>query len=253
MKDSILNHNNISRKYFYPEYAEFNNPFFVESGNNRLACYYHKIDNPKKTIIHFHGNGEVVAEYIDSSMPTKLEKMGCSILFAEYRSYGLSTGDKPSLVDMLDDVEEIIKSIKIPMEEIVLFGRSVGSIYALHGASIFPNIAGLIIESGISNVVTRVLKMVKPSSIGTTKEELLKEGTIYFDHKKKIKNFQGKTLIMHTKYDSLVSSINAEMLYSWADEPKELKLFLDGDHNNIMSINLEEYFASIAKFIDELD
>jgi len=40
------------------------------------------------------------------------------------------------MVSMLDDVEHIIKSIDVPMEEIVLFGRSVGSIYALYGANL---------------------------------------------------------------------------------------------------------------------
>ena len=250
-KNSILNHKEISKKYFYPEYSSFKNPFYVKSGNNNLACYYHKIDNPKKTIIHFHGNGEVVSDYIDY-FEHQIEDLGCSILFAEYRSYGLSTGDSPSLVDMLDDVEKIIESINIPLEEIVLFGRSVGSIYALHGASIFPNISGLIIESGISDVVTRVFKMVDPKDIRTTKKLLIIEGEKYFNHKEKIKKFQGQTLIMHTKYDSVVSSDNATSLYAWANEPKELKLFEDGDHNDIGYVNSDEYFLLIDEFIQKL-
>lgn len=249
--NSILNHNKISKKYFYPEYSSFKNPFYVQSGNNNLACYYHKIDKQKKTIIHFHGNGEVVSDYIDY-FDQRIKELGCSILFAEYRSYGLSTGSSPSLVDMLDDVERIIKSIDIPLEEIVLFGRSVGSIYALHGASIFPNISGLIIESGISDVVSRVLRMVNPKDIRTTKELLQIEGEKYFNHKEKIKKFQGQTLIMHTKYDSVVSSDNATSLYTWANEPKELKLFENGDHNDIGYVNNDEYFLLINEFIEKL-
>ena len=37
--------------------------------------------------------------------------------------------------------------------------------------------------------------------------------------------------IKHTMYDSLVHASNARKLYEWATEPKQLKLFLDGDHN----------------------
>ncbi len=253
MTNSILNHEKISQRYFYPRYESFENPYFVQSGDNNLACYYHKVENPRKTIIYFHGNGEVVADYTNFLEKKIEEYLGCSVLFAEYRGYGLSTGGSPTLVDMLDDVKAIIESIDIPPKEIVLFGRSVGSIYALHGASIFPNIAGLVIESGISSVALRVLKMIKkPKKIGTTRELLLKEGAIYFNHEQKIKTFQGQTLIMHTRFDSLVSSSNANNLFTWANEPKKLKLFFEGDHNDIMYVNEKEYFELLDAFIGSL-
>jgi len=246
----LLNSEKVSKIYFYPRYSNFKQPYYVESGDSTLACYYHKIENPKKTIIHFHGNGEVVSDYFDSFI-SQIEALECNILFAEYRQYGLSTGEAPSLVGMLEDVEKIIKSIDVAPQEIVLFGRSVGSIYALHGAFLFPNISGLVIESGISNVVIRLLKLMrKPKTI--IKEQMRKEGKIYFDHEKKIKAFQGKTLIMHTKYDSLVHSSNAKTLYAWANEPKQLKLFWDGDHNDISFVNKEEYFNVLGEFIDGL-
>jgi len=246
----LLNSEKVSKRYFYPRYASFEKPYYVESGKNTLACYYHKIENPKKTIIHFHGNGEVVSDYFDLFLP-QIEKLGCSILFAEYRQYGLSTGEAPSLVGMLEDVEQIIKSIDVAPQEIVLFGRSVGSIYALHGASLFPNVAGLVIESGIANVVMRILKLTrKPKT--SIKEQMREEGKVYFDHEQKIKSFHGQTLIMHAKYDSLVHSSNAKTLYDWANEPKQLKLFWDGDHNDIFFVNEEEYFDVLGEFIDGL-
>ena len=244
----LLNSNKVSNKYFYPSYSSFENPYYVESGNNQLACYYHKIKNPKKTIIHFHGNGEVVSDYLDL-FAGQIETLGCSILFAEYRGYGLSTGDSPTLVGMLEDVEKIIQSIDVPPQEIVLFGRSVGSIYALHGASLFPNVAGLVIESGIADVVSRVLRLIrKPKTV--EKEQMKEEGKIYFNHEKKMKTFQGQTLVMHTLYDSLVHASNARRLYDWANEPKKLKLFLQGDHNDIFFVNEEEYFKVLEEFID---
>jgi len=246
----LLNSKAVSNKYFYPRYSNLENPYYIESGNNKLACYYHKIEHPKKTIIHFHGNGEVVSDYIGSFVE-KIEALGCSILLAEYRGYGLSSGDSPSLIDMLDDVENIIKSIDVPLEEIVLFGRSVGSIYALHGAYLFPNISGLVIESGIADVASRIIRFVKKSRTDIIKQ-MREEGKKYFDHEKKIKTFQGQTLIMHTKYDSLVHSSNAEQLYSWANKPKKLELFLEGDHNNIFWVNQEEYFRVLGEFINGL-
>jgi len=47
----LLNSKAVSNKYFYPRYSNLENPYYIESGNNKLACYYHKVENPKKTII----------------------------------------------------------------------------------------------------------------------------------------------------------------------------------------------------------
>jgi len=42
---------------------------------------------------------------------------------------------------------------------------------------------------------------------------------------------------------------HAERLYSWANQPRELVIFARGNHNNIMEINGESYFAHLEKFL----
>lgn len=245
---SILDHELISYNYFFPRVEYIKDPYIVESHGCTLACYYHHVASSNRTIVHFHGNGETSSDYLHSP----LKSLGCSIFFAEYRGYGMSSGE-PALVSMLDNVEAIITSLNIPMEEIILFGRSVGSIYAIHGVSLFSEIGGLIIESGISNVAERVLIRVFPDEIGSTYEEIMEEGRKYFDHQAKLEEFQGKTLIIHTKYDSLVPSTNALELHGWANEPKELKLFINGDHNDIMAVNRLDYLDIVKEFIESMD
>ena len=53
---------------------------------------------------------------------------------AEYRGYGGSTGE-PSLVAMLDDVDAIFSALGRPAGELVVYGRSIGSIYAIEFAT----------------------------------------------------------------------------------------------------------------------
>lgn len=245
---SILDHKLISYNYFFPRVEYIKDPYIVKSHGCTLTCYYHHVEGSSKTIVHFHGNGETSSDYLHSS----LKSLGFSILFAEYRGYGMSSGE-PALVSMLDDVKPMISSLHIPMDEIILFGRSVGSIYAIHGSSIFPEISGLIIESGISNVAHRVLKRVFPDEIDSTYDEIIEEDRKYFDHQAKLEEFQGKTLILHTKNDSLVSSSNAMELYEWANEPKELKLFINGDHNDIMAVNKLDYLDTVKEFIESIE
>lgn len=246
--DSILDHLLISDRYFFPRENSFENPTIIKNGDISLACFYGPYPGADKTIIHFHGNGETVKDYLDSP----LLKLPYNYLFTEYRGYGMSNGE-PSLVAMLQDVKVIIDSLDVPKENIVLFGRSIGSIYALHGASLYPDrIGGLIIESGIADVRERILMRVTPQEMRVTNKQFDTECHTYFDHEAKLKSFQGKTLIMHTRHDSLVDVENARKLYEWANMPKRLQLFDDGGHNSILDMNRKKYLEIVDGFVDDI-
>jgi pimeloyl-ACP methyl ester carboxylesterase len=151
---------------------------------------------------------------------------------------------------MLDDVAIIIESLGQPKENIILFGRSIGSIYALHGASLYPDtIGGLIIESGIADVRERILMRVTPKEIGVAQEQFDAECHKYFDHKSKLQSFHGKTLIMHTRHDTIVDVENTRELYEWANQPKRLNLFDHGGHNSILELNTKEYLNMVDSFV----
>jgi esterase/lipase len=58
---------------------------------------------------------------------------------------------------------------------------------------------------------------------------------------------------MHTRNDDLVSVSHAERLFAWANEPKELIIFERGDHNTILPVNQEAYFAAVKTFIQSIN
>jgi len=247
MSVSFLDHPVVTGRYFYPRIQEYRDPFFVKCPDAELACYHNDNNDNARTVVMFHGNGEVVADYIELYVPV-FSSLGFNSFIAEYRGYGMSSGS-PGLVRMLDDVKYIIRSVGKPVEKLILFGRSVGSLYALHAASLFPGIPGLIIESGIADVHERMLMRLAPQELGVTHEQLENEVKKYFDHKGKLGKYKGKSLIMHAKGDSLVDSTNGKRLYEWASEPKELKLFDIGDHNDIFFANFEEYIECLSNFL----
>ncbi len=250
MNDSILNHPLVSERYFFPRPANLPDPFWVECGQVRLACYYHQKQADAKTIVHFHGNGEVVGDYLYDFVPT-LDQLGYNVFLAEYRGYGMS-GGQPELVTMLADAEQIIKATGLPPEQIILFGRSVGSMYALHAASRFPTIAGLILESGIANPLERLVIRIDPQELGVTHDQLRAAVAQDLNHRQKLAAYQGATLILHTRYDGLVDVSHAEQLHDWAATPKTLKIFEQGDHNSILYVNFREYFELVQTFIQSL-
>ncbi len=249
MKSTILDHPTISNRYFFPHKAIIKDPFWVQCGEVQISCYYKKNPAFKKAVMLFHGNGETVSDYINSYVPL-FEKMGLNCFLAEYRGYSMSDG-QPELVKMLSDIEFFVQAMNTPPENIIVFGRSIGSLYALETIKQFPTIPALIIESGIADIMDRLLIRVHPEEIGASLDEMHIAARRDFNHEEKINNFNGASLIIHTMGDSLINYMHGENLYKWAPNPKKLKLFESGDHNTIFSANFNEYVRVIKDFLSE--
>ncbi|MEE8290107.1 MAG: alpha/beta hydrolase [Candidatus Tectomicrobia bacterium] len=250
-KTTMLDHPIVSSRYFYPRPASIPEPYWVDAADgSKLACAYREVHPEAKTVVYFHGNGEVVADYLPD-FPPWMARAGYNLLLAEYRGYGMSTG-RPALAGMLADVASIIASLHQPEGQIVFFGRSLGSLYALHGAYEHPHSAGLILESGISDITERFFQRVHPDELGASQADLVAALHQHFDYAKKLKTFKGNTLIMHTRFDELVPVRHAERLYAAALEPKQLHIFDQGGHNDILSRNWEAYTQLVETFIAAL-
>lgn len=247
MTDPILDHPTLTARYFYPWPNRFDDPFYVQGDGFRLGCRYRHISDDLPTIIHFHGNGETVADYL-GDFEDRITGLGANLLLAEYRGYGMSDGE-PGLAAMLDDVRLITEASGVPQGKIIFFGRSLGSLYAVHGVFLYPQAAGLIVESGLAEPLERILVRIEPQHIGATMDSLKEAVARHLNQKRKIASYQGRLLILHTQNDDLVSVSHAENLYEWAQEPKELLIFERGDHNNIMAVNTESYFRAVARFL----
>ena len=246
----FLNHHLISERYFFPRHGHFPQPFWVDCGDARLACSYHEVDPAAKTLIHFHGNGEIVDDW-QGDFVAIIQKMGFNVFLTELRGYGQSTGD-PQLGKMLSDVVPIVEVLHRPASELIFFGRSVGSIFALEAAAHFPEAAGLVIESGIADVKERLLLRVSPHELGVSVAEFESEIEEKLNHEKKMAAYPGPVLVLHTQNDGLVDVSHGQRLYDWAGGKKALKIFPHGNHNDIMIVNAREYFSLLLQFLTSL-
>lgn len=246
----ILNHPLIGGRYFFPIHGALERPFWVECGDARLACSYHQFDPAAKTLVHFHGNGEIVDDYLGPFVEQVL-RLGCNLLLAEYRGYGLSTG-RPELGRMLQDVAPTIEALGKKEEELIFFGRSVGSIFAIEAACRFPRAAGLILESGVADVLERLLLRVDPAELGVSDAEFAAVVEEHLDHRQKLSTYPGPLLVLHTQNDGLVDVSHGERLYEWGQGDKAIKVFERGNHNTILGANWQEYFARIQAFLNRL-
>jgi pimeloyl-ACP methyl ester carboxylesterase len=243
---SCLDHPLLTERYFYPWPNRFPDPFYVAGNGGRLGCWYGRSFPGALTVVHFHGNGETVGDYLED-FAGRMELLGVNLFLAEYRGYGMSGGE-PRLAAMLDDIPPIVVATGVEPDGLVFFGRSLGSLYAVHAASLYPAAAGIILESAIADPLDRVLVRVEPWQLGSTQEELRGEVDRLFSQERKLAAFQGRTLVLHARNDDLLDVSHGERLYAWANDPKEMVIFDRGDHNNIMEVNREDYFARLGRF-----
>ncbi|HSH70072.1 MAG TPA: alpha/beta hydrolase, partial [Deferrisomatales bacterium] len=99
-----------------------------------LGCLWFDGGLQTPTILFFHGNGEVAADYAD--VGPLLNERGISLLVAEYRGYGRS-GGSPTVAAMMADAGRVFEALETRLASrggptgVVVMGRSLGSAPAL--------------------------------------------------------------------------------------------------------------------------
>jgi pimeloyl-ACP methyl ester carboxylesterase len=242
----LLDHPLIAERYFFPRRGAPRSRLDVDVGDAVLACGLHRADPGGHTVVHFHGNGEVVADWQDG-LDEALAGMGWDLLLSEYRGYGGSTGE-PLLGRLLDDVAAVLRAAG-PPEKLVVFGRSVGSLFALEAVARFPDVAGLVLESAIADPLERLLLRVDPRELGVSAAAFEAAVAARLDHRAKLGGYRGPVLLLHTRHDGLVDVSHAERLAAWAAGPVTLRVFEEGDHNSILAENAPAYLGEVERFL----
>ncbi len=245
----------LNKNLFFPRDSSFSEALAVRIDDEiELHCYYKIIKPDAPTIVYFHGNGETVADYVASGFHDRLIS-ACfgqpNLLMIEYRGYGGSTGT-PDLIAMLGDGSRVLDALNLDPSTCIAYGRSIGSLYAVELAANCPSLAGLILDSGIADIEQWLQEKPRVwEQLGEEGQEQLQHiARQHFDQKRKIANFSQTLLVLHTKYDSIVSSDFAESFYAWSPAKwKELRVYLRGDHNNIFPENEKDYIESLNRCV----
>ena len=248
---SILDLPAISGCYLFPQPRRIAEPFVVSVAGAELACFRRVIDPASFTLVHFHGNGEAVADYVPW-LADELAAMGLNSLFVEYRQYGGSTG-QAQLVAMLGDGEAVLAAAGVAPEQAIAFGRSIGSLYAIELVHRLPAVAGLVLESGIANPAERFLTYADLTDTGLTEQAVIAEAAQRFDHRQKLAGYHNPLLVLHTEVDGLVDISHAERNFRWAGSPSKILVrFPAGNHNTILGRNYNDYFQALRDLVKRI-
>lgn len=237
---TLLDHPLVSERYFFPRPDAPPEPWTV----NGLACARRTQKRSLAAVLHFHGNGEVVADWL-GGFADALGKGGVDGYFAEYRGYGGSKGS-PSLSTLLEDALTVFDAMERSGKEIVVYGRSIGSLAAAHVAA-HRDVRGLVLESGICDLHERLAVRVTPDELGASDEELRAAVKASFDQEAKIAKAKCPVLVLHAENDHMVGKHHAERNAKAARARGELVLYPDGDHNTMHVFNGDDIVRRVIE------
>lgn len=214
------------------------------------GCFYIAEENAP-SILFFHGNGEIVADYED--LGPLYNRMGINFLPVDYRGYGRSTGS-PTVTDMMRDCHAILAFTLTWLGEnactgpLVVMGRSLGSASALELGSRYPQeIRGLIIESGFAYAGPLLALLgVDPDAVGF--EE--KKG---FRNLDKIRRVTRSTLVIHAERDHIIPASDGQALHDACGAADKRLLMIPGaNHNDLLYVGFEEYMNAVRDLVTDV-
>ncbi|MEX0996664.1 MAG: alpha/beta hydrolase [Flavobacteriaceae bacterium] len=222
---------------------QFTEPFEeinLEAADGALLNAIHfKTENPKGVILYFHGNAGDLSRW--GEITSSFTKYNWDVLVMDYRSYGKSTG-KLSESALYEDAQLFYDYVskRYKEEEIILYGRSLGTAFATKLAA--ENTPGLLIlETPFYNLTSVAKKRFPIFPV----HYLIK---YEFKSNEYIKKVNCKTFIFHGTNDNVVPYDSGKKLYELAS-PSGGKHFITikrGGHNNLSN------FTTYKKEIERL-
>lgn len=195
------------------------------------------LSNPQSayTVLYIHGNAEDLGDV--RPVLDRLHSWGFSVFAYDYRGYGTSDG-KPSEENAYQDAYAayayLIQQLKIPPEQIIVYGRSVGGGSATELAAQSP-VAGLILES----TFTSAFRVVAPFPLLPFDK---------FSNLDKLQKIHCPVLVMHGQADQTIPPQHGQLLYEAAPEPKMSLWVAEAGHDDFTWVAGERHQQALLSF-----
>lgn len=203
-----------------------------------ISARYLKNPKAKYTILVSHGNAEDIG-YMEPFLE-EMEKHGFSVFAYDYQGYGTNQGtpsESHSYMDIDAAYDYLVDKLKIPPQNIVLYGRSLGSAVALDLAIRKPAKAIIMEAPFVTSFRVLTVSPILPFD--------------KFNNLAKIKKLTMPLLIIHGMHDTIVPFWHGEKLYNAAKSRKQSFWVPNANHNDILWQAGDKYWQVISKFINE--
>lgn len=235
----------------------------TSQGERIPACYVRcpkppedEGSGPKMTLLYSHGNAEDIGQHLDYIDALSLHT-GADVLSYEYLGYSLSRleGSEASEAGCLRSIDaawrHCVDKMGIPPNQIVIYGRSIGSGPSVdlasrdvvEGCSGSPKDArGVLLQSPLESGARAVFGSVA-SFVGYPLD--------IFRNYEKIGKIAAPVAIMHGTLDEVVPVANGKALHQLAQRPFE-PFWIEGyGHNNMPQDLCFRYARSFLKHLQK--
>jgi len=221
---------------------EFEDVWFQAAGGVRLHGWLIPAPGSGALLLFCHGNAGNISHRLDNIR--RLHDRGLSVFIFDYRGYGRSEGritEKGFYLDCEAAYEIARQQAEGARARLVIFGRSLGGIAAVHLAASRP-CAGVILESAF----THMAAMAEVHFPVPLFKQRLRERLNSLD---KIRFITAPILFFHGDRDTIVPINLGRELYDAARAAKEFVVISGADHNDTYLVGGDSYFDKFMSFI----
>jgi uncharacterized protein len=227
-----------------------------------LSCWLIPAEGePKGTVIYLHGVSE--CKIVGLPMARELHDLGYNVFLYDSRRHGDSGGTYCTYGfyekhDARAVISYITARADIRAGRLGLFGTSMGAAVAVQVASIDDRVVALIAESGFATLRTifddyqkRMIKLpwhYLRNIVIKRSEHIAHFRANSVSPLEAVRRVHVPLFIMHGTADTLIASRYSEMVFTNANEPKELWLIAGAKHNDMADVGGEEYRRRVLGF-----
>lgn len=231
-----------------PQHAglPFEDLYFTAADGVRLNGWFIPHAQAHSTLVWFHGNAGNIGHRVEN-IKLLHDRVRVNIFIFDYRGYGRSEGKPDEAGTYLDGEAALLlmreKLGPSGVEDVILFGRSLGAAVAAEMATRFPA-RGLILESPFISIAEMTRLYFPWLPVGP----LLRTR---YDLEKTIRKVTIPLLVLHGDRDTVVPVEHGRQVFAAALEPKQFYLIAGADHNDTYITGGEAYYDQLKQFIDE--
>jgi hypothetical protein len=245
----------ILRRLFYPQQTPtwrslrpgVETVLFDLGGGIQISGRFCPYDARAPTVIFFHGNGEVSADY-ELIGPSFGTRCGANFLVLDYRGYGESTG-QPSNTAMIADARALFPQVLAYLSNRdyigphVVMGRSLGSASALEIGLTYPtDLAAMILESAFADPEPLL------AYLGVPRDVVNQIDCSIISNVTKIASISLPLLVIHGEGDTLIPASHGRKLFKTSPAAlKEICIIPEAEHNTILLY--DDYFEAMKAFL----
>ncbi|MBE9504938.1 MAG: alpha/beta hydrolase [Proteobacteria bacterium] len=207
----------------------------------KLTGWFIPAGDARGVVLFCHGNAGNISHRLETLHI--LNRLGLSTFIFDYRGYGRSEGkpsEKGTYLDAQGAWNYLTRERKIPQDEIIIFGRSLGAAIASHLAK-GTHPKALIIESGFTSMSAMAAQLYPYLPVRFLSR-------FKYDTRASISVVRSPLLIIHSRNDEIVPFSHGRKLFQAASGPKKF-LELKGRHNDGFIVSGGEYINGLESFL----